>query len=155
MSLPEAYQVSYSLKPKYPNGYLLKFTTWENDGDDYKTQEMSGVESAQDMAFLVNLAEMFTSRNAKKSGMGNDDQSHETLCEVVSDLLQKFDVSDDLRDELTPMLNEESEGELQTWLNENILGKPEGYDFGFCRVMDTIQVFLVQDPIVQVERKDL
>lgn len=150
--LTEAYDISYTIAPKYAPGYLIRCTTWENDGDNYSTQAMDGIESVEDKDFLVALASKFCSTNSKHQGMGNEEHDHYTLCEVINDLLEEHPgVSASLRDELLPMLNEESEGEVQDWLDSNLLGSPVDYDHGFCRVIEYVEVHFVQDPIIHLD----
>lgn len=41
-----------------PQGYVIKVTTWENDGDNYMTVEKSGL-SATDVKFYIMICNMF------------------------------------------------------------------------------------------------
>lgn len=57
---------------KILKGYLAKITTWENDADNYRTEELSGLTEDQ-VKCLIGLCELHYSKNRYdgKAGFGN------------------------------------------------------------------------------------
>jgi hypothetical protein len=54
-------------------GYLLKIDTWENDADNYKTEELQGL-TADEVRFYIMIAECFKSgSNNGQATLGNTD----------------------------------------------------------------------------------
>lgn len=148
----ELFEVKVEVAYRYGPGYLLQFTTWENDADHFQTWEMSEVQTLDDVNFWVALAKLFSSTNSASSGMGNTDVDHDTLVEVIQELLEQHpNVSKSIVDELTSMFNEESEGELHDFLYSHMLGNPVDYEFNFCRVVEKVVVQLVQPMIVDIQ----
>jgi hypothetical protein len=64
-----------NLKP----GYLLKITTWENDGDNYNTKELHGL-SEMETNFVIDVCELFYSCNGwgAEDVFGNADAGGDT-----------------------------------------------------------------------------
>lgn len=141
-------------------GYQVHFTTWENDGDAYRTTIWSGIESVEDVKFLVDLAQKFTSKNGSPKGLGNSGVAADVLIDAVRTSLLKFDgISTDMRmlfdgpvgnsDDLDGFDEDELEELANNWheiLCDKMLSDPveELYRFDFerfCRVIDEIEVY--------------
>lgn len=54
-----------------PQGYILEITTWENDGDAYRTERMEGLTEIEVKLYLA------ICRGFDCDGFGNDDRSFE------------------------------------------------------------------------------
>lgn len=140
--------------PKYNYGFVIKFTTWENDGDDYSTQTITGIKTRADVDFWIELASRFSSTNSRSSGMGNEEHDHQTLVALVQEVLANHpNVSQDIVTDFEAQFDDESEGELHQYLYECMLGDPIGYEFMFCRVVEKVQVQLIQPMVVDIETR--
>jgi hypothetical protein len=142
-----------------PAGYQLHITTWENDADNYHTQVMSGL-SKEDVAFYVELAKGFRSKNSRpKGGLGNQQVDADTLVEYIDGMLAKHpNISEKVRnywsteDELADFdmaLDDVKYDLYYEILCENVLGNPDDYyDHGFCRVFDEFKVLFVPEEVI-------
>ena len=136
-------------------GYQLQVTTWENDGDHYNTEIRSGL-TKEDTKFLISIAEQFS----KKGKYGNDFIKDNDLIEVVSKALEG-------NSSITPLMKAEWQEALQNSIDEGdgafylheilsdtLLGCPEeDYGAGFCRVVETIEVFCIPEDIDDVTKE--
>mgnify|MGYP003452332281 CR=1 FL=1 len=141
----------FTITLNVPAGYQLTFTSWENDGDHYKTTVIQGL-SKPDAEFYIELAKMFSSVNdLQDQGMGNNTNSDLDLRDAINELLERHpNISDDER-EFWSEESEEQYNDLWYQLCDTILGRPVDYDdHGFCRVVESIQVHLISEPIVDV-----
>lgn len=70
---------------EYKPGYLLKITTWENDYDNIRVTEYSGLNKSH-VLFLIRVAQLFNSngRRGDNSGYGN-----ETITKELSDMINR------------------------------------------------------------------
>lgn len=61
----------------YKKGYLIRVTSWENDADNYRTEEVHEV-SKKKAKQVVEFAKLFESRSRGKGGIGNlgDDEGY-------------------------------------------------------------------------------
>jgi hypothetical protein len=144
-----------------PAGYQIHFTTWENDGDAYKTKLWSGIESAEDVTFLLLLANKFKSQNSQERGLGNGGVMTDDLIEAVeSAMAQVPGISRDMR-ALFEDEREEDEDEdtlADRWYDliaDRILSYPveESYRYDetrFCRVLSKVQVYYFPQPVEEV-----
>lgn len=117
--------------------YELKFTTWENDGDDYNTIGKI-LTTIEDVNFYRTLANKFISCHSygQAGGFGNEEVSEETLQEIVQDHLEEHpNISEKVRQEWVKAISEEG---VYDKLCAEMLSDPVQYDYGFCRVMETI-----------------
>lgn len=134
-----------------PAGYQLQSTTWENDGDNYKTQILSGLR-VEDVWFYLELAKPF-SRQGK---FGNENIEAADLIPIVQRALAKHpDISTVVRENWLPDPEVESADEyfddLMDNLREDLLGGPdESYDSNFCRVFEGFKVFYFPVDIKEV-----
>ena len=51
--------------PNIQAGYLLKLTSWENDGDHYRTIDLSGLTKGE-VTYAIKLAKLFRSWGGSK-----------------------------------------------------------------------------------------
>lgn len=65
-------------------GYQLHITSWENDGDNYKTQTLSGIATREDVKFLLAIANLFI---RSSSSWGNTDVEDGVIASRVKELL--------------------------------------------------------------------
>jgi hypothetical protein len=66
----------------YKAGYVIKVTSWENDGDNYATAEIN-VETRKDAEHIVKLVKLFTSISSTPKGIGNIYEPSESDAEKV------------------------------------------------------------------------
>lgn len=58
-------------------GYMIEVTTWENDGDNYKTSSVDGL-SQQELRVLYDYCNRFSSKTTyTKAGFGNSERHGE------------------------------------------------------------------------------
>ncbi len=58
------------MKTLYHAGYLIRVTSWENDGDNYNTKEIQ-VDTEQEARDVVAFCEMFGSSSRNEHNIGN------------------------------------------------------------------------------------
>lgn len=149
----------------FPKGYQLHVTTWENDGDFYQTEILSGLTEA-DVRFYLDLANRFKSRNQSgKSGMGNGEVTAKQLLELAQDLITKHpgisrSIKLDWIDAIDKVENHDEEldldcAEMIYTLVTNIIGYPaESIDvMNFCRVFDSFEVYYFPEDVMSVTEK--
>jgi hypothetical protein len=141
--------------PDIPAGYQLHVTTWENDGDYYKTTVLSGL-TKEDTNFLVSIAKQFS----RKGKYGNDFIKDTDLIEVISNalesssgitLLMRADWQEALQNSI-----DEGDGAypLHELLSDSLLGNPEeDYSPGFCRVVETIEVYFIPKAVSDITKE--
>lgn len=137
----------------YPVGFQLHLTTWENDGDFYSDQVISGLTEA-DVSFYVDVAMLFTSKNNRKNGdgMGNTENDPSYLLEVIQEKLEKHPNISEKTKKIWSTADEETIHEL---LVEHILGETtdyEDYD-NFCRVFESFKVLEIREPVIDVTKQ--
>lgn len=122
-----------------PKGYMVKITSWENDGDDYRTVVSSGL-TLEQAHFLKELAEKFDS-----SLFGNKEYDSQ-IVSIMKELAA--DKGDELEDLIGFDINEIEEPEfgykdieVLHFLYDHILHEPIGYESWFCRAVEYIEVF--------------
>lgn len=118
--------------------FEMKFTTWENDADDYATVTHF-LTTKEDVNFYTELAKKFVSCNSRGNGMGNEDCEGEDIDYLIQDLMESHpDISPAMKEEWTSLIGQEY-GTYDK-LCEEILSEPVQYDYGFCRVLESINV---------------
>jgi hypothetical protein len=142
-----------------PAGYQIHFNSWENDADARGTKIWSGIESPEDVKFLLILAYKFSSRNAVVSGIGNDGVTVDTMIDTVENALASVPgISFDMR-ALFDAEREDADDEdlADRWYDliaERILGYPvEEYyrdETRFCRVFESAQIYYFPQPVEEV-----
>lgn len=141
--------------------YQVDFTTWENDGDNYNTLSIY-LAKQEDVNFYKDLANLFQSVNKNYHGMGNEDCRWDVIDEIVEDLIEEHkNMSESIKQEWQSLFGKEN----QTYnkLCDEVLSQPVEYDYGFCRVMESVEVTEIlpgywievgQQPAVFKELKD-
>ena len=133
-------------------GYQVHTTTWENDGDHYKTIVTSGL-SKEDAIFIVALANKFN----RRSKLANDYVKDTDLIEAVNDV---FELNQGLSSEMLNIWKrpieemEDATYYVRELINEHILGIPDEYhDGGFCRLVENIDVYYIPSDIKNVTKE--
>jgi len=144
----DMYDVSFKLK--YPLGYQIQLETWENDGDNYSTQTISGL-TKPDVIFYIAVAMMFTSKNNRKNGggMGNSENHPSHLLQVIQ---EKVEEHPEISAETKEIWLEADEETIHELLVEHILGETidyEDYDC-FCRVFESFKVIEIREPVFDI-----
>lgn len=74
----------------YKAGYVIRVTSWENDGDNYRTKEMHIAEKEK-LDVVVEFVKLFTSRNNYKNrGIGNLCYGEEAYNTAFSDFYEEY-----------------------------------------------------------------
>ena len=140
-------------------GYQLHITTWENDGDVYKTKVINGL-AKEDVKFYIELASLFTSRNNSSSkGFGNGgvtefgDKYHNSGMEDVVEVIRKVVLNNpNAKEDITsPYLSEDFD-EIYEHLIEEVLDYTEQYEDEtyFCRVFSGFKVYYFPEEVTEV-----
>lgn len=137
-------------------GYQLHIITWENDGDNYKTEILNGLTEA-DVRFYVHIVKRFNSRNAHTNpGLGNSYNKVEVLTGLAAEALAANPgVSDEIRDAWNYYLEGEYPEDIIELYTE-LLGTPDEYyfnEYGFCRVCEAFKVFYIPKSIEEVTKR--
>lgn len=146
-----------------PAGYQLRTTTWENDGDSYKTQIISGL-TKETVAFYIELGSLFESASRGTGGFGNrgctegGDAYHNNDLYAVMAAIAKVvsnhpEADAEVLDRYSVVVEDADEfSEVHENLIEDILGWTEDYydEQYFCRVVDKVEVFFYNAPIENV-----
>lgn len=152
-----------------PAGFIIECTSWENDGDDYKTIQKRG-RTRGFVDVVLALAPLFGSCNSRRNGgFGNtssDEVDELNLVEAVQEALKDippvvcqgvlgFDVMGvDLLVELAESSDDQAEWDkklneiashVSDFVHENITGYSEWYEF---RVAETVKVYYLPEPVV-------
>ena len=139
-----------------PKGYVIEIETWENDGDNYKTQTIFGVEEQeiQQYKYILELFQGSHCNNRNKCGNSEWD--------VVKDLVIAHIESGVKSGQLTPefinktlciknlenLVDDDNgqEFELMCSLQE-LLGDPVEYDSDFMRVVSWVKLYIIEEEI--------
>lgn len=73
----------------YKKGYLVRVDSWENDGDNPQTNEISAL-SEEKARQIFELASLFTSDGARGKGIGNMYDPSEKELEKFNNTIGKF-----------------------------------------------------------------
>lgn len=152
-----------------PQGYVIDVTTWENDGDNYKTKTLFGVEEHEILQFQY-LLKKFKSRHSSTKAeryCGNGLFSEQSL--FIYEYLVEGLFSDQLYPEFIKKVfhievdlgNKSEEDEERVFdlffVNGNkvleglinILGNAsEYYDYDFLRVVESVKYSYIEEEIV-------
>jgi len=128
-------------KVLYKKGYLIRVNSWENDGDNPRTEEVNVVNEAEAKQ-LVEFAWLFKSRNSGKGTIGNiyDGGSSE-----VEPVLVKF------YDKYPDFLGDEKPEDMEHMIDWMIERASElglsGSEF-YTRVCDGVEVLYFEQDVV-------
>ena len=136
-----------------PAGYSLYITSWENDGDIYKTQNNHGLTGKQ-VSFCIDLAKQFKSKNDRSVDghkLGNSGHEAEKLIAVFNEVAARHPGYND-HNFIEYEITEES---IHDWLCEWLFGYTETYfdEENFCRVVDGIKVVFVPEALQDVTKQ--
>lgn len=136
-------------------GYEVQCTSWENDGDDYRTNSVFFKEN-EDALFAIELLKKCKSRNNRHNpGIGNSNVNEGYNTVSTDDVINVFqyayanqNISPDLYNELHEILEidlettEPDDGMMSQAVNYlcNFLGYPDQYDYPFIRVAEKIKL---------------
>lgn len=127
-----------------PAGYRITVESWENDGDNCRTEIIEGL-SEQDAKFTVDFALLFASKNGKDEGIGN-------LCDPSAD--EEKRVVEAINKVVTKHSPLSEDLSFFTSLDCDVYSMMEyGYNLGlsggdfFTRVLDSIKVEYIPEPI--------
>ena len=105
-------------------GYTLSVTSWENDGDNYKTETQTYDSKEEAIKMAKMCKELFVSCNSKIKGIGNtnegdEEEAEETILEWLEKNPTFFENQANLDDEelINKIMN----------LNCNLMGSSEYY----------------------------
>ena len=137
-------------------GYVIEIETWENDGDNYKTQTIFGVEE-QEIQQYKYILELFQGSHCNnRNKCGNSEWN------VVKDLVITHIESGAKSGQLTPEFisktlcienlenlvegDNDQEFELLCSLQE-LLGEPVECDSDFMRVVSWVKLYIIKEEI--------
>ncbi|AIZ02495.1 hypothetical protein AVV67_gp293 [Escherichia phage vB_EcoM_VR25] len=139
-----------------PKGYVIEIETWENDGDNYKTQTIFGVEE-QEIQQYKYILELF-----QGSHCNYPDKCGNSEWDVVKDLVIAHIESGVKSGQLTSEFinktlcienlenlvegDNDQEFELLYSLQE-LLGEPVEYDSDFMRVVSWVKLYIIEEEI--------
>jgi hypothetical protein len=140
-------------------GLLLGITTWENDGDNYKTEQLPGL-NADEVRFYLMIANLFRSGNRVADGIGNMPvfSSYERNSRSINHtpILDKM-IADHLAaggyvpDEWKRDPNEEVDEDDDSYFYSDLLGDLIGQsDYGHWRVFESFTVHQINETIPDV-----
>lgn len=123
-----------------PVGYRISVTTWENDGDNYRTETIEGVDKKH-VPFIVAVCRLLKSGCNNQDCYGNmyqpRDSEVEAFHEALEGLIQKYPDR--------PEGCDDSEGTYECLLYELGFSGSEGF---YTRVFERIKIEYVPDKIV-------
>lgn len=139
----------------YKAGYVIKVTSWENDADNYKTEEM-WMEKREAAKALVTFFKLFTSKNSRIiKGIGNitRDNEWEKAKETILEMLEANptffdDIHHDFIDWDVPT---DDEGKIEFLMEiayDIGLGASEYY---YTRVLDKLEVLHFTDDVYALD----
>ena len=124
-------------------GYTVTCTSWENDGDNYRTKSVV-VENKKLAEALYQMCEvLFQSENNSGDGLGNSSECDDDMRGMIADFIKKYPIlmDENQHRELIEIEDEEEELEFYEQVCSNwiykLLGNSEYY---YCRVAETTTV---------------
>lgn len=138
-----------------PKGYVLEIETWENDGDNYKTQTIFGVEEHEIQQYKYVLELFHGSHCNNRNKCGNEDWDvvkHLVIAHIDSGV-KSGQLTPEFLDkvlgiqDLEALLNDDEEA---YYLNEaltELLGMACEYGGDFMRVISYVKLHIVEEEI--------
>lgn len=131
-------------------GYLLKVTTWENDGDNYNTCDIAGLTEAE-VRFYLHVCNKFKCSNwAEHAGcFGNEEIHGEAFYEEMMAHIAAYEGEIPQEWQFTPDEDADLDDEYHY---QDLLGDLgiESTEYGYWRVFERAEVFLVPAAIQNV-----
>lgn len=139
-----------------PKGYVLEIETWENDGDNYKTQTVFGVEEQeiQQYKYILELFHGSRCNNRNKCGNSEWDVVKYLVIARIESGVKSGQLTYEFLDkvlgiqDLEALLNDDEE---EYYLNEaltELLGVACEYDGDFMRVISYVKLYIIEEDIV-------
>lgn len=141
-----------------PAGLLVQITSWENDGDDYRTEDLYNFPEKH-INELLTVLQWFS---AKESDLGNQEVHIEVLAERLINAYHEGSLSKEFIQSYfkLPSLPREDalEEEFNAFydaVNSNILDDfykflsyPVQYDYGHCRCVSNVSIRRIEEDII-------
>lgn len=134
-----------------PEGYVIKITSWENDGDDYDDVIHTG-RPMKDIEFFEKIKPIFSScHDGKNKGYGNRDYNPGMAADLFEIFVENMHLSLQFKHYLglTPDMYDPLDGDYTNsfshdnfckMVKENITGYAKQYDFDFIREVESIEI---------------
>lgn len=138
-----------------PKGYAIEIETWENDGDNYKTQTVFGVEEQeiQQYKYILELFHGSHCNNRNKCGNSEWDVVKHLVIAHIASGVKSGQLTYEFLDkvlgiqDLEALLNDDEEA---YYLNEaltELLGMACEYDGDFMRVISYVKLYIIEEEI--------
>ena len=139
-----------------PKGYVLEIVSWENDGDDYDTCFVKGIDDISLLNELLVFVQWFAHSS---NDMGNDDILHEEILSRLWDCIKKGTITEAffarfLSDVEYPTIGDDyahddwldrvasSDGYSEVEdLVHSLIGYPVNYESNFARCVDNVRIY--------------
>ena len=152
--------------PNMKPGYLLELTTWENDGDNYKTERLYGL-TKDEVKFYVHIANQFKSGNQVSGSLGNmpvwsdfntDRRAinhNELFDRVIAEWVKAGNYAPEewvrVVDDMAP---ETDDVDDYDYFYEDLLHKIVGQtDYGHWRVFEDFKVYYLPEAIYDISKQ--
>ena len=140
-----------------PKGYVIEIETLENDGDNYKTQTIFGVEEQeiQQYKYILELFQGSHCNNRDKCGNSEWDKVQDLIIVHIESGVKSGQLTPEFLDKVLGIENLETlieegddkqEFELLCSLQE-LLGEPVEYDSDFMRVVSWVKLYIIEEEI--------
>ncbi|AIZ01924.1 hypothetical protein VR5_137 [Escherichia phage vb_EcoM-VR5] len=136
-----------------PKGYVIEIETWENDGDNYKTQTIFGVEEQeiQQYKYILELFQGSHCNNRNKCGNSEWDVVKHLIIAHIESGVKSGQLTPDFINKTLCIENlvdgdNGQEFELMCSLQE-LLGEPVEYDSDFMRVVSWVKLYIIEEEI--------
>ena len=138
-----------------PKGYVIEIETWENDGDNYKTQTVFGVEEQeiQQYKYILELFHGSHCNNRNKCGNSEWDVVKHLVIDHIASGVKSGQLTHEFLskvlgvEDLDALLNGDDE---EYYLNEaltELLGMACEYDGDFMRVISYVNLYIIEEEI--------
>lgn len=131
-------------------GYLLKITTWENDGDNYNTVSSDGLTDDK-VRFIIHVCKKFGTDS--QDSFGNEEIHGEAFYEAMKEHIATFKGTVPAKwineAEADEDFDPEDDYHYQDLLGDIGISSTE---YGFWRVFEDAEVFLVPEEIKDVSK---
>ena len=139
-----------------PKGYVIEIETGENDGDNYKTQTIFGVEEQeiQQYKYILELFQGSHCNNRNKCGNSEWDVVKDLVIAHIESGVKSGQLTSEFINKTLCIENLENlveggndqEFELLCSLQE-LLGEPVEYDSDFMRVVSWVKLYIIEEEI--------
>lgn len=136
-----------------PKGYVIEIETGENDGDNYKTQTIFGVEEQeiQQYKYILELFQGSHCNNRNKCGNSEWDVVKDLVIAHIESGVKSGQLTSEFINKTLCIENlveggNDQEFELLCSLQE-LLGEPVEYDSDFMRVVSWVKLYIIEEEI--------